>query len=249
MQVWGDWGIFLLLLPHFFMRTYSGYLITLEGPEYAGKTTQALRIYKWLTDLGLGLNPLLAREPGGDQVGEAIGSILRDLRFAGEISDLAETFLFQAARAQICEKMVRPALEEGRVVILDRFVDSSRIYQGEVRGLGRPLIETLNEISTQGLTPDTTFLLDLPVEETLRRMNLSWKLPERIDREQADFHQGIREAYLRLFDLDNTILKRWILIDANRSEDEVFGELQSQIESRLLSARVIERRILTRERE
>lgn len=210
------------------MKTYSGYLITLEGPEYAGKTTQALRIYKWLTDLGLGLNPLLTREPGGDQVGEAIGSILRDIRFVGRMSNLAEVFLFQAARAQLCEKAVRPALKEGRVVILDRFADSSRVYQGDVRGLGRPLIETLNEISTQGLTPDTTFLLDLPVEETLRRMALGWKSPERIDREETTFHQRIREAYLHLYHLDNMILKRWILVDAVKSEDEVFEMLQSQ---------------------
>src|SRR3954469_23999027 len=131
-----------------------GLFVTLEGIDRSGKTTQARLLCEALGDDALGV-----REPGGTEAGERIREILKDP--ALELSPRAEALLFAAARAELVEQVIRPALEEGRTVVSDRFLDSSLAYQGGARGLGVDDIATINRFATDALAPDLTFLLDL----------------------------------------------------------------------------------------
>src|SRR3954452_9549347 len=140
----------------------SGLFVTFEGVDRAGKTTQA----RMLCD-ALGDRALPVREPGGTPVGERVRSLLKDP--AIDMGPHAEALIFAAARAELVERVIRPALADGRVVVSDRFLDSSLAYQGEARGLGVDEVAGVNRFATGGLEPDVTFLLDLPLDEAAAR--------------------------------------------------------------------------------
>lgn len=222
----------------------KGYFITFEGPECGGKTTQLKRVAEWLREEGLDVR--VSREPGGTEIGEAIGNILRENAYAGMLA-LTEALLFQASRVENCVKIIRPSLEDNKIVLVDRFKDSSGVYQGMARGLGYDFIEELNERSTQGLTPDTTLLLDLEVKETLRRLSESGR-KERIDAEPSEFHQVVRDGYLEIAELDNRESNRWVIIDASQEIELVFQDIRKELETRLMSAGFIERPTAGKER-
>src|SRR3989344_9142007 len=143
-----------------------GLLITLEGGEGGGKTTQIVRLRDKLT--ALGKDVIALREPGGTTVSEQIREVVLSAKNAG-MAYTTEVLLFQAARAQIYREIVLPSLAAGKVVLMDRSRDSSVVYQGIVRGFGRQLIDGLNNISTDSTYPDITYLLDVPVEIGLAR--------------------------------------------------------------------------------
>ena len=143
-----------------------GLFITFEGIDGCGKSTQIRLLTAYLEDIGRPF--LLVREPGGTVIGEKIRSILLD-KENNEMSPAAELLLFEAARAQIVDEKIRPAIEAGTTVICDRFYDSTFAYQGVARSLGEDLVVTLNDIATSGLAPDITFLLDLSVEDAYAR--------------------------------------------------------------------------------
>ena len=173
--------------------------VTFEGIEGAGKSTLLNLVAKALRKRGL--NPLLTREPGGT----ALGCSLRAMLLAGETerpSPRAELCLFMADRAQHLEELIRPALAAGRIVLCDRYADSTFAYQGHGRGLDPELLAAANFMASGGLTPDLTFLLDLPVPIGLARArtrNQSQALQEaRFDSESENFHQRVRPGYLRL---------------------------------------------------
>src|SRR4051812_33656609 len=140
----------------------GGLFVTFEGVDRAGKTTQA----RMLVD-ALGERAVAVREPGGTPVGERVRDILKDP--AVELGPVAEALLFAAARAELVARVVRPALEDGRVVVSDRYLDSSLAYQGEARGLGVDEVARVNRFATGGLEPDVTFLLDLDPDEAAAR--------------------------------------------------------------------------------
>ena len=142
----------------------KGIFITFEGIDGCGKSTQTALCREWLESLGKTV--LLVREPGGTKIGEKIRSLLLD-KDNGAMAPMTELFLFEAARAQIVEETIKPALEEGKVVICDRFFDSSVAYQGCARGLGADMVSRLNMYATGGLAPDITFFLDISVEEAI----------------------------------------------------------------------------------
>ena len=144
----------------------KGLFITFEGIDGCGKSTQIRLVTEYLD--ALGKEYLLVREPGGTEIGEKIRSILLD-KENNEMSPAAELLLFEAARAQIVDEKIRPAIEAGTTVICDRFYDSTFAYQGVARSLGEDLVITLNDIATSGLAPDITFLLDLSVEDAFAR--------------------------------------------------------------------------------
>ena len=178
-----------------------GTFITFEGIDGSGKSTQLRLLGNFLR--ANGCDALLTREPGGTTLGLRLRAALLDA--AEEVDPLTELLVFAADRAQHVRRMLRPALEEGRVVISDRYADATVAYQGAGRGFAPELIAQIVELATDGLKPDLTLLFDLPIEEstsrTARRSSnkTSGKLSrDRLDIEHADFHARVRDAYLQI---------------------------------------------------
>ena len=197
------------------VTSQPGFLLTLEGGEGGGKTTQIVRLRDRLTKAGKDV--VVLREPGGTVISEQIRDVVLSSKNIG-IAFTTEVLLFQAARAQIYREIVLPSLEAGKIVVMDRSRDSSVVYQGMVRGFGKDMIEQLNDLSTKKTVPDATFLLDLPVEVGLQRRVESGKV-DRLDMEGTEFHVKVREAYLELANEDTT--NKWHIIDASKSLEEV----------------------------
>ena len=202
----------------------KGLLITLEGGEGVGKTTQVVRLKEHLIQAGRDV--VVLREPGGTTISEQIREVVLSNKNVG-MAYTTEVLLFQAARAQIYREIVLPSLELGKIVIMDRSRDSSVVYQGMVRGFGVEIVEQLNDISTKKTYPDITFLLDAPVEVGLgRRMSIDGA--NRLDYEAKDFHEKVRQAYLEVANSDikkNSIHSRWQIVDASLTTEEVQEQL------------------------
>lgn len=196
----------------------KGFLITFEGGEGGGKTTQIVRLRDRLTKAGKDV--VVLREPGGTVISEQIREVVLSSKNVG-IAFTTEVLLFQAARAQIYREIVIPSLDAGKVVLMDRSRDSSVVYQGMVRGFGEDLIEQLNDISTKKIYPDLTVLLDLPVEIGLGRRVGTGEV-NRLDMEGKKFHQSVRDAYLALAKKDK---KRWAVVDAGKDIEEVENDI------------------------
>lgn len=188
-----------------------GLLVTLEGVEASGKSTVARRLGEALRREGVPC--LLLREPGGTPLGERLRRLLKEGE--GPQDPWAEAFLFLAARAEMVRRRLRPALEAGRVVVCDRFADSTLAYQGYGRGLDLPTLRSLNRLATGGLTPHLTLLLDLPPEVALARLP---DPPDRFEAEGIAFHRRVREGYLALAREEPG---RWRVLDASRPLEEV----------------------------
>jgi len=168
-------------------------LILLEGPEGAGKTTQANRLEEQFRQAGA--DTLYTREPGGNPVSEAVRAVLLDPKYAGEVEPLAEFFLFQASRVQFVNRVLRPALTAGKTVILDRYALSTIAYQ--IAGRGLPVAPCLSaiDLATGGLVPDITFLLMASYETGRDRQGRQQKTQDRLERESRDFHQRVIDGY------------------------------------------------------
>lgn len=193
----------------------TGILISFEGGEGGGKSTQAKLLGDYFRDLGRDV--LLTREPGGTVISEQIREVVLGTKNIG-MAFTTEVLLFQAARAQIYRELILPSLKAEKVVICDRTRDSSVVYQGIVRKFGVAKIEQLNKISTQNTYPDVTFLLDVPVDLGLQRRNQTGEV-NRLDIERAQFHQQVRDGYLDLARKNDR--SRWVVIDATEGIDEV----------------------------
>ena len=166
----------------------KGVFITLEGPDGAGKSTHARLLAGWLRRQGRRV--LLTREPGGTAVGMKLRRLLLDSK-PGSIDPLVELFLYEASRAVLVREVIRPALKKGRVVLLDRFQDSTWVYQGWAGGMNLKLVETLGRTATGGLQPDRTILLDVPTRRGLARV----KRPNRMEAKPVFFHERVRLGY------------------------------------------------------
>lgn len=170
-----------------------GIFITFEGPEGCGKTTHARLLYDYLKKKSM--TCVLTREPGGTRTGELVRKVLLHSKNA-RISDLAELFLFEACRAQIVGEVLKPALAKNRIVICDRYSDATLAYQGYAGGIGLATIKALNEISTGGLKPDLTILLDVDTATGLGRAKK--KGVDRMERKARAYHRRVRAGYLAL---------------------------------------------------
>ena len=214
-----------------------GFFLTLEGGEGSGKSTLAAELARRLREEGRRV--LLTEEPGGTPLGQQFWRYLREPQ-SPPLTPLAELLLFEAARAQHVETVVRPALAEGAVVICDRFADSSIAYQGYGRDLGAGLVATLNGIATGGLTPDLTLLLDLPPEAGLRRARSleegdgATKARDAIGGEADAFHGRVREGFLAIVKREPERVK---VLDATRPLPEVIEEAWQLLEAALSAAR------------
>jgi dTMP kinase len=194
-----------------------GLFVTFEGIDRSGKTTQARLLTEALGDEALGV-----REPGGTPAGERVRDLLKDA--AVPLGAEAEALLFAAARAELVERVIRPALDEGRVVISDRFLDSSLAYQGGARGLGVDEVARVNRFATGGLAPDLTFLLEIDPAAAARRAGES----DRFEDEGAALQQAVLEAYERLVAADPG---RWRRIDATRAPEQVHADVLAEVEA------------------
>jgi dTMP kinase len=197
-------------------------LVTFEGIDRSGKTTQAKLLAK-----ALGEEALLVREPGGTPAAERIRELVKDPET--ELSPLAETLLFGAARAELVGQVIRPALEEGKTVISDRYIDSTVAYQGGARGLGIERVEELNDWIAGGLWPDVTFLLDVPLAVAARRGGED----DRFEREGEELQRAVAAAY---DDLAARHAGRYVRIDSSRSPQQVHEQVLAEVEARRAGA-------------
>ena len=177
-------------------KSKKGFFISLEGPDGCGKSTQARLLADWLREEGFDV--VHTREPGGGALSEALRRIILDPQH--QISPLAELFLYEASRAQHTDEIIRPALEAGKVVVSERYTDATLAYQGFGRRLDLESIRELNEVATGGLAPDLTVVLDIPVEEGLRRARRIKEngSGDRLEREKYSFHARVREGYFAI---------------------------------------------------
>jgi len=198
-----------------------GTFITFEGIEGSGKSTQAARLKAFLEEQGLEV--LVTREPGGSPIGEQIRHVLLDPGNHGMVP-LAELLLYEASRCQHVEAVIRPALDRGNAVICDRFFDASTAYQGYARGLGIKMVGELNLVATGGRKPDLTIVLDLPVEMGLRRLGRNL---DRIEREAVEFHERVRQGYLRIAEDEPDRVK---VVNAAGTVDDTFSDVKDLVE-------------------
>ena len=203
----------------------KGLFITFEGGEGSGKSLQTRLLYHKLEKLSVPV--ILIHEPGSTSLGEKLSRLLKWGR-SNEISPLAELLLFNASRAQLMQESILPALSKGKVVICDRFIDSTVAYQGYGRGLDIQIINNANRAATGGLLPDISFLLDIPVEEGLKRKNK--RETNRFEREELAFHERVRQGYLGLAGVD---LKRFVVIDARLDRKTIAGIIWRQVSEKL----------------
>jgi len=193
----------------------KGVFITFEGIEGAGKSTQAKKLKEYLEYIGKKV--ILTREPGGTKIGLKIREIV--LSHWDEIfPNIAELLLYEADRNIHIYNVIKPKLKEGYIVISDRFTDSTVAYQHFARGIDRNIVDYLNNLATDGLKPDITFLIDIPVSESLKRL----KDKDRIEQEDITFHQKLREGFLKIAEEEKD---RFIILDGTENEDIIFDKI------------------------
>jgi len=206
--------------------------ITLEGPEGSGKTSHMGPLSQWLENQGWLV--LCTREPGGTPISEQIRSVIHDLKNK-EMHPHTETLLYQAARSQIVEQVIRPTLSRGGIVLCDRYADSTLAYQGYGHQQDMDEVRALIRYATSGLQPDLTILLDLDVEIGLQRGSQrrsrggEWN---RLDDYDLEFHRRVRKGYLELVKAEP---QRWVMLDASRSWQDVQNALRQVISLKLQS--------------
>ena len=200
--------------------------ITLEGPDGSGKSSQAKLLAQYL--LGKGIDTLLTREPGGTTISDQIRQVLTNLENTA-MDGRTEFLLFSASRAQHVREVIQPHLEDGGVVVCDRFFDSSLAYQGYGQNLDLSMLRGITLFATGGLVPDLTLLLDLPCDVGLdrRKNDGSWN---RLDAYDLEFHTRVRDGYLKLAEEEPA---RWVIIDALASPEDVESKIRHEVDARL----------------
>jgi len=201
--------------------------ITFEGGEGCGKSVQAKELYRRLSQLAIPV--LLTHEPGGTPFGKKLGRWLKWAQGTG-ISPFVELMLFNASRSQLVTEVIKPSLEGGKVVISDRYADSTTAYQGYGRGLDLEMVKATNNAATQGVKPDLTILLDISPEKGLARKRA--RRQDRFEQEEIAFHQRVWKGYLKMA-ADEP--ERWLVVDASQSKEKIAQIIWQRV-SQLLSS-------------
>ena len=197
----------------------QGLFITIEGTDGSGKTTQMGLIKDYVRSIGCEV--VMLREPGGTRVSERIRDVILDPEYT-EMGFNTEMLLYAAARAQLVTETIRPALEQGKIVICDRFIDSTYAYQGYGRGIDLAVLESINNVAMEGITPDITFFFDLDPELALGRRMAS-SITDRIENEKMEFHKKVHAGYVKLAGMYPDRIRR---IDSSRSVEAVWDDVR-----------------------
>lgn len=203
----------------------EGIFITMEGPDGAGKTTQINLLKKYLETKGYDI--LITREPGGTAISEAIREIILNPEYE-EMSYMTELLLYASARAQLVNQIIKPALEEGKAVICDRFVESSAVYQGIGRGLGVETVYEVNSYALGDVKPKLTIFMDLDAEEGIKR-KLNQAQLDRMEQEDLSFHKRVVEGYRQLAQL---YPERIVSMNAALPIDEIHSMIIAEVKKR-----------------
>ena len=206
----------------------KGLFITFEGADGCGKTTQMKLLADYLKTQGLEV--VLTREPGGKGLGEKVREIL--LNYDGEVSDRCESFLFLADRAQNIDIIVNPAVEQGKIVLCDRHIDSTVAYQGYGRGLDLERIKMLNNLATNGRKPDLTIVFDIDVETSMKRVGSE---KDRMESAGIEFHNKVRNGYLEIAKEEPDRIK---VVDACKTIAEVFEDVKKLADNYLFTKNI-----------
>ncbi len=207
----------------------AGKLISFEGSEGSGKSTQIARLAAHLQEIGREV--VATREPGGTEIGEQIRNIIVHNSRGDEMCPETELLLFTAARAQVVREVIAPALQRGAVVLSDRYLDSSTVYQGIARNLAPGPVSEINQFAVGNVMPDLTIVIDVPTEVSLARIRQrASDLPDRMERENISFYTKVREGYLLL-------AKQWpgrvVVLDGTLTPDELDQKVWAAVEPRL----------------
>jgi dTMP kinase len=212
-------------LPH----KPAGRLVSFEGSEGAGKSTQIARLAAQFQQAGREV--VTTREPGGTEIGEQIRNLLVHNSKGDEMCAETELLLFAAARAQLVREMIAPALLRGAIVLSDRFLDSSTVYQGIGRNLAADPVSQINRFAVGNVMPDLTVVLDVPEEVSLARLKRRASgLPDRMERQNVEFYRKVREGYLVLA---RGLPERFVLLDGTQPEDVIERRIRAELAARL----------------
>lgn len=206
----------------------EGIFITMEGPDGSGKTTQIDLLKKYLESRGYDI--VLAREPGGTAIGEAVRKIILNTEYQ-EMSHMTELLLYASARAQLVNQVIKPGLSEGKAVICDRFVESSAVYQGIGRGLGVDTVYEVNNYALGDVKPKLTIFMDLDAGEGIRRKENQAEL-DRMEQEDLCFHERVVEGYRQLAEL---YPERIFPVDATLPIEEIHSIIVKEVEKRFFA--------------
>ena len=200
-----------------------GLFITMEGPDGSGKSRQIELLRDYLS--GKGYDIIICREPGGTKISEAIRQVILNKDFT-EMGNMTEMLLYAAARAQLVEEVIRPALENDKIVICDRFVESSAVYQGIARGMGIELVYEINQYAIGDTMPDLTIMIDIDAGTGISRKKKQAEL-DRMERETMEFHQRVVEGYRKIaVQYPERILK----IDGSGSIEDIHGQIAAAVD-------------------
>lgn len=207
----------------------TGKLISFEGSEGSGKSTQIARLAERFQKDGREV--LSTREPGGTEIGEQIRNIIVHNSKGDEMCAETELLLFAAARAQVVREVIVPALQRGAIVLSDRYLDSSTVYQGIGRNLGADPVAQINRFAVGAVMPDLTVVIDVPTEVGLARVKQrASDLPDRMERENIEFYQKIREGYLVLA---QSMGNRFVVVDGTQTQDAIEKKVWAAVKERL----------------
>jgi dTMP kinase len=201
-------------------------LITFEGIEGCGKSTQVDLLFEYLVNKGYSV--IKTREPGGTAFGEALRSVA--LQKNMQVFPLSELLTIMAIRAQHVEEVIMPALQNRTIILCDRFVDASYAYQGYGRGIDLGIIETLNRLVTKGIRPNLTVVIDCPAGVGIKRKSKNDRILDRFEKEKLPFHRKIRSAYLKLAEEDQ---KRFFVVDGKSKVEDIQRIIREKVESLL----------------
>lgn len=207
-----------------------GFLISFEGSEGSGKSTQISRMARRFEDAGYDV--VVTREPGGTPIGEEIRHILMHSDKSSEMCPETELLLFAASRAQLVREVILPGVAEGKIVLCDRFMDSSTVYQGIARNIQSEPVHIINTFAVGEMVPDVTLVIDIEAEEGMKRVrHRANDMPDRMEEENIAFYQKVRNGYLMLA---KAMPERFIIVDGSLQQDELENVIWKELRQRVI---------------
>lgn len=207
---------------------YPGLLVSFEGSEGSGKSTQIALLAKRLQSHGA--SPVITREPGGTEIGESIRHLIKHDERGSKMFPETELLLFAASRAQLVREVIYPGLSDGKIILCDRYLDSTTVYQGVARNIGSDPVQMINEFAVGNLMPNVTLVLDIDPTEGFRRVaQRGSKQPDRMESESIEFYQQVREGYLLLA---KSLPERFVIIEGNQDKDRIAEQIWNELTER-----------------